>query len=174
MIMMITCPHILPVPGRTLITPGGNPASTVSSANFNAVNGETCPSWKWWWWQWLAIVINVLSCYCHYKDLSRFDNNSVASCQAGGHLPREHHQRVVPGGHKTTNSNLKITFDENYSDAEEDDDNDHDDDQHQYQHHQGVVQGVTRPQTPIWWRRWRRWLSASSVDSSRGLLSRKH
>merc|ERR1712066_985840 len=55
----IACPHILPVPGSTLITPGGNPASTVSSAN----------------------------------------------CKAGSHLPGEHHQGVVPGGHQPTDSN---------------------------------------------------------------------
>ena len=89
----------------------------------------------------------MISCYHHHKDLGRFDNNSVASGKAGGHLPGEHHQRVVPGGHKATNSNLKIMFDENYSDADEESDHDEDenkdldDDQHQYQHHQRVVPG---------------------------------
>jgi hypothetical protein len=32
----------IPVPGKILITPGGNPAFTESSANLRAVNGDTC------------------------------------------------------------------------------------------------------------------------------------
>ena len=37
----MACPHWEPVPGRTLITPGGIPAFRDSSANFSAVNGDT-------------------------------------------------------------------------------------------------------------------------------------
>lgn len=36
----IACPVNDPVPVTTLITPGGNPARTVSSANLSAVNGH--------------------------------------------------------------------------------------------------------------------------------------
>ena len=35
-------PHSRPVPGNTLMTPGGIPALTDNSANFNAVSGQTC------------------------------------------------------------------------------------------------------------------------------------
>lgn len=35
-----------PVPGKMFITPGGNPAKTESSANFNAVSGQTWAGFK--------------------------------------------------------------------------------------------------------------------------------
>mmetsp|Transcript_39544 Transcript_39544/g.99691 ORF Transcript_39544/g.99691 Transcript_39544/m.99691 type:complete len:322 (-) Transcript_39544:1907-2872(-) len=38
----MACPHTDPEPGRMFTTPGGMPAFTVSSANFSAVNGDTC------------------------------------------------------------------------------------------------------------------------------------
>ena len=40
--------------------------------------------------------------------LGGFDNHSISSGKAGGHLPREHHQWVVPGGDESTHSNLIV------------------------------------------------------------------
>merc|ERR1740123_398803 len=43
--------------------------------------------------------------------LSWFDDNSIASSKAGGHLPGKHHQRVVPGGDEATHSNWIFSSD---------------------------------------------------------------
>lgn len=91
----------LPEPGKILMTPFGMPAFTASSANLSAVRGVTCEKttsrWSFFPWlmpQLLFPVENVWVCWAH---LRRFEDKRVPSRQAGGALPRQHHQRIVPG-----------------------------------------------------------------------------
>merc|ERR1712156_1178464 len=46
-----------------------------------------------------------------WGHLGRLDHNSVSSCETGGHLPREHHQGVVPGRDKPTHSDRVLASD---------------------------------------------------------------
>ena len=95
----MACPHSLPVPGRTLITPGGMPALTASSANLSAVRGQTCQKKR------VTYYISILLCFeknCSY--LGWLNDNSISCCQAGRHFPREHHEGVVPWRDEAANS----------------------------------------------------------------------
>lgn len=39
---------------------------------------------------------------CERTDLRGFDDDGVAGCEACSHLPREHHQRVIPWSDQPT------------------------------------------------------------------------
>lgn len=82
------------------MTPFGMPAFTDSSANFSAVNGVTC--------KYLGIMHETLNrrCssgtlvtvrYCYsVSHLRGFEDERVPRSEAGGALPRQHHEGIVP------------------------------------------------------------------------------
>jgi hypothetical protein len=68
----------------------------------------------------IPLVTLATSCLClasiyTYPDyqqlyLGWLDDDCVASGEAGGHLPGEHHQGIVPGGDQTTHPCSTFSF----------------------------------------------------------------